>query len=66
MDPEGQHGCRLTVKSGPAPVPEQAGQQLRTLAEFLLLPGDAGSAFTAVQPIESRDAVDEEESQTRP
>ncbi len=42
-------------------LPEQAAQQLCTLAELLFLLGDAGSALTAVQPIESRDAVNEEE-----
>lgn len=28
INPEEQRGFRLTVKSGPAPVPEQTGQQL--------------------------------------
>lgn len=47
-------------------IPEQSAQQLCTLAELLFLLGDAGPALTAVQPIESRDAVDEDKCQARP
>jgi len=51
---------------GAGRLPEQPDQQLRTLAEFLFLFGDAGSALASVQPIESRDAVDDEERESRP
>lgn len=46
--------------------PEQSSQQLGTLAEFLPLLGNAGSAIASVGPIEGRNTVDEEESQAWP
>lgn len=43
--------------------PEQSSQQISTVAEPLFLFGDVGPAFTAVLPVEGRDAVDEEQCQ---
>lgn len=48
------------------PLPEQSAQQICTLAELLFLLGDADPALTAVQPIESGYAVNEEERQAGP
>lgn len=58
--------CMAGGKDGDSVISEQSTQQLCTLAELLFLLGDAGPALTPIQPIESRDAVDEEECQAGP
>lgn len=47
-------------------LPEQAAQQICTLAECLFLLHHAAPTLTAVQPIEGRDAVNEDKGHAGP